>query len=345
MSSRFVAAVPAKSRGRRLVPWKGSMKPIAPVLVTVISLMLASAVEAQTWPAKPVRAIVPFGAGSTTDIIPRVVFEQLSVQIGQAVVVENRSGAGGTIGAAFVAKADADGYTLLVNSNAHTIAPSLYPNLVYDPARDFAAVIPVGTLPCVLVVSPEKGFKTVGDLVKAAKAKPGALTFSSVGVGSATHLSAERFRLSAGIDALHIPFRGGSEAMTEVMAGRIDFFFGPVGLVLPLIRDGKLAPLTLNGATRSAALPDVPTTQEAGFVDAEYPIWIGIFLPANTSRNIVEKLHGEMGAALQSAKVNSKLLALGVDPMAMTTSEFDAYVRKEIALNAKLVKAIGLKAE
>lgn len=321
------------------------MKPIWPVFVAAISLVSAPAVDAQTWPAKPLRAIVPFGAGSTTDIIPRIVFEQLSSQIGHGIVVENRGGAGGTIGAAFVSKADADGYTLLVNSNAHTIAPALYPNLSYDPARDFAAVIPLGTLPCVLVVSPEKGFKTAADLVKAAKARPGALTFSSVGVGSATHLSAERFRLSAGIDALHIPFRGGSEAMTEVMAGRVDFFFGPVGLVLPLIRDGKLTALTLNGAKRSAALPEVPTTQEAGFADAEYPIWIGVFLPASTSRDVVEKLHGETGAALKSAKVSSKLQALGVDAMSMTTSEFDAYVRKEIALNAMLVKAIGLKAE
>src|SRR5438445_277123 len=263
------------------------MKPIWPVLIVAMSLAFVSAVDAQTWPTRPLRAIVPFGAGSTTDIIPRVVFEQLSSQFGHGIVVENRSGAGGTIGAGFVAKADPDGYTLLVNSNAHTIAPSLYPNLSYDPARHFAAVISLGTLAGVLVVSPEKGFKTAGDLVAAAKAKPGALTFSSVGVGTATHLSAERFRISAGIDALHIPFRGGAEAMSEVMAGRVDFFFGPVGLVLPLIRDGKLTALAVNGIARSAALPDVPTTQEAGFSDAEYPIWIGVFLPVHTPRDIV----------------------------------------------------------
>jgi tripartite-type tricarboxylate transporter receptor subunit TctC len=152
------------------------MKPVWPVLVAGISLVLLSTAEAQTWPAKSLRAIVPFSAGSTTDIIPRVVFEQLASQLGHGIVVENRGGAGGTIGAAFVAKTDPDGYTILVNSNAHTIAPSLYPNLSYDPARDFAAVIPLGTLPCVLVVSPEKGFKTAADLVAAAKAKPGALT-------------------------------------------------------------------------------------------------------------------------------------------------------------------------
>jgi len=321
------------------------MHPIWSVLAAGISLAFVSAADAQAWPTKPVRAIVPFGAGSTTDIIPRLVFEQLASQLGHGIIVENRSGAGGTIGAGFVAKADPDGYTLLANSNAHTIAPSLYPNLSYDPARDFAAVIPLGTLPGVLVVSPEKGFKTASDLVAAAKAKPGAMTFSSVGVGTATHLGAERFRISAGIDALHIPFRGGAEAMSEVMAGRVDFFFGPVGLVLPLVRDGKLAALAVNGAARSSALPNVPTTQEAGFADAEYPIWIGVFLPANAPRDLVDKLSRETLAALQSPKVAAKLSALGVDPMSMTPSEFDAYVRKEIAVNAKLVKAIGIKAD
>jgi tripartite-type tricarboxylate transporter receptor subunit TctC len=321
------------------------MQPIWSILVAGIGLASISTADAQTWPTKPVRAIVPFGAGSTTDIIPRLVFEQLASQLGHGIVVENRSGAGGTIGAGFVAKADPDGYTLLVNSNAHTIAPSLYPNLGYDPARDFAAVIPLGTLPGVLVVSPEKRFKTAGDLVAAAKAKPGAMTFSSVGVGTATHLGAERFRISAGIDALHIPFRGGAEAMSEVMAGRVDFFFGPVGLVLPLVRDGKLVALAVNGAARSSALPDIPTTQQAGFADAEYPIWIGVFLPVNTPRDLVDKLSRETLVALQSPKVAAKLSALGVDPMSMTPSEFDAYVRKEIAVNAKLVKAIGIKGD
>ena len=157
-------------------------------------LLAATDADAQTWPTKPLRAVVPFAAGSSTDIVPRIVFEQLSQQLGQTIVVENRTGAGGTIGAAFVAKADPDGYTLLASGSAHTIAPALYPKLSYHPARDFAAVVPLGISPNVLVVSPAKGFKTVGDLVAAAKARPGALNFSSVGVGTATHLSAERFR-------------------------------------------------------------------------------------------------------------------------------------------------------
>ena len=297
----------------------------------------------ETWPTKTLRAIVPYGAGSTTDIVPRVVFDQLSSQFGQTIIVENRPGAGGTIGSAFVAEANPDGYTLLVNSAAHAISPALYPHLSYDPARDFAAVIPLGVSPNVLVVSPSKGFKTVGDLVAAAKAKPGALTFSSVGVGTATHLSAERFRASAGIEVVHVPFKGGAEAMTEVMAGRVDFFFGPVGLVLPLVRQGKLTALVVNSAKRSAALPDVPTTQEAGFADAEYPIWFGLFLPAKTPRDIVDKLHDETLKALQAPKVRDKLATLGVDPMVMTPKEFDAFVRKEIAVNAALVKAADVK--
>ena len=320
------------------------MKPICLTVLAALGLTAATIdANAQTWPTKPIRAIVPVAAGSTTDIIPRVVFEQLSSQLGQTIVVENRTGAGGTIGAAFVAKADPDGYTILAHGSAHTIAPALYPNLSYHPARDFAAVVPFGISPSVLVVSPAKGFKTVGDLVAVAKAKPGALNFSSVGVGTATHLSAERFRSSAGVEALHVPFRGGAEAMSEVIAGRVDFFFGPVGLVLPQIREGKLVGLVVNSSKRAAALPDIPTTLEAGFNDAEYPIWFGIFAPAKTPRDIVDHLQRETVKALQAPKVREKLSALGVDPMVMTPAEFDAHVQKEIAINAALVKAAGIK--
>ena len=321
------------------------MKPIRMLLLPVLGLALAPIeAKAQSWPTKTLRAVVPYGAGSTTDIIPRVVFEQLSPQLGQPIVVENRAGAGGTIGAASVAKAEPDGYTFLVNSSAHTISPALYSNLGYDPGRDFAAVVPLGISANVLVVSPEKGFKTVGDLIAAAKAKPGALNFSSVGVGTATHLSAERFRLSAGVEAVHIPFKGGAEAMLEALAGRVDFFFGPVGLVLPNIREGKLVALVVNGPKRAAALPDVPTTSEAGLVDAEYPIWFGLFAPSKTPRDIVDKLHRETVTSLQAPRTLGKLSALGVDPIVMTPKEFDAHVQREIAVNAKLVKAIGIKA-
>jgi tripartite-type tricarboxylate transporter receptor subunit TctC len=321
------------------------MNALRTLLLAALAFGAATLAQAQTWPAKPLHAIVPVGAGSVTDVISRIVFEQLSAQLGQSIIVENRTGAGGTLGAAFVAKSDADGYTFLVHSSAHAIAPALYPKLSYHPARDFAAVIPLGISPHVLVVAPARGFKTVGDLVAAAKAKLGGLTFASVGVGTATHLSAERFRASAGIEAVHVPFTGGPQAMAEVIAGRVDFFFGPVGLVLPQIRDGKLAALAVNGVHRAAALSNVPTLREAGFTDAEYPIWFGMFLPAKTPREIVARLHDETLQALQVTTVRKKLAGLGVDPMVMTSAEFDAYVAKEVSLDAALVNTAGLSAK
>ena len=321
------------------------MKVMLAFLLAIFGFTVANPADAQTWPTKPLTAVVPVGPGSLADTIARLVLDRLASQLGQPVIVENRTGAGGTIGAAFVAKSPADGYTLLVHSNAHTIAPALYPTLSYHPARDFAAVVPFGISPHVLVVAPSKGFKAVGDLIAAAKAKPGALTFASVGVGTATHLSAERFRVSAGIAAVHVPFRGGPQAVTEVMAGRVDFFFGPLGLVLPQIRDDKLVPLVVNGYARSAALPNVPTTAEAGLADAEFPIWFGMFAPAQTPRGIVEKLHDGTLKAEQMSDVKDKLARLAIDPMIMTADQFSGFVEKEVAANAALVKTAGIKAD
>jgi tripartite-type tricarboxylate transporter receptor subunit TctC len=297
------------------------MKRWSLILLSALSLAPAD-VRAEDWPTRPLRAIVPVAAGSLVDIVPRIVFDQLAIQLGQTIVVENRPGAGATIGTGLAAKADPDGYTVLVNSSAHTIAPSLFANLSYDPARDFAAVAPLGVTPFVLVVPPARGFKTAQDLVAAAKAKPGAFNFSSLGVGTASHLSAERFLL---------------------ITGRIDFYFVAIGAALPYIEDGKLSALAVNSAKRSAALPDVPTTREAGFNNAEYPTWFGLFLPAKTPREIVDKLHRETFKALQEPKVRDKLAALGFDPMVMTPSEFDAFVAKDIAINAVLVKAVKLQ--
>jgi len=271
-----------------------------------------------------------------------VVLDQLSIQLRQQVVIENRVGAGTTIAAAFVAKSDPDGYSMLVNSSAHTISPSMHPNLTFDPARDFSAVIPLGNSPNALVVSPSRGFKTVGDLVAAAKAKPGSFNFASAGVGSGVHMSAERFRASAGIAAVHVPFKGSPEAITEVIAGRVDFFFSPVGLVVEHSREGKLLALAVNGTRRSSALAEVPTLAEAGIADADYPLWYGLFLPAKTPRDIVDRLHRETLKALRAPNVENKLATLGVDPMVMTPAEFDAHVKAEIVTNAALVKAAGI---
>ena len=311
----------------------------------LLAALAAFDVSAQGWPTKPLRAIVPVGAGSSTDIVHRIVLEQLSEQLGQPIVVENRVGAGGTIGTGVVAKAPADGYTLLAHGSAHTITPALYKNLSYDPVRDFAAVVPLGISPIVLVVSPARGMKTAGDLVAAARARPNALNFSSVGIGTATHLSAERFLASAGVQAVHVPFKGGAEAMTEVMAGRVDFFFGPIALVLPHIRDGKLVALAVNAAKRSAILPELPTLAETGIRDAEYPIWFGLFAPAGTQREIVERLNRETLKALQMPKVRERLAGLGVDTMPMSPDEFAAHVAREVPLNEGLARKAALKAE
>src|SRR5262245_10583618 len=298
---------------------------------------------AQTWPTKPLKVVVPVTAGSAIDIIARTVSDQLAVQLGQPVVVENRTGAGGTIGAASVAKADPDGYTILVHSSAHVIAPSTFPNLPYDAGRDFSGVTLLANVPLVLIVAPDK-YKSIHELVATAKARPGGINYATVGAGAAAHLTAERFRLSAGFTAQQIPFRGAPEAITEVMAGRVDFFFSPTLPTLPLLRDGKLGALAVSSSRRAAALPDVPTTLEAGFADSDYNFWIGMFVPAKTPRDVVDRLYRETAQVLQNASVQEKFSALGAEPMAMTPEKFDAFVRDEIAMNARLVKAAGIKA-
>lgn len=313
------------------------------ILGLALTLMQAAA-SAQTWPHRPLRAVVPVGAGSSTDIVHRLVLEQLSARLGQPIVIENRVGAGGTIGTAIVAKAEPNGNTLLAIGSAHTIAPALYKNLPYDPTQDFTPVVSVGISPSVLVVSPARGYRTVQTLVASARSRPGALNFSSVGVGTATHLSAERLASSMGLNVVHVPFKGGSEAMVEVIAGRVDFFFGPVALVLSQVKEGKLLALAVNSTKRSAVLSEVPTLQEAGCPNAEYPIWFGLFAPAKTPRPIVDRLNSETLAVLRSPTLSEKLTEMGVDPLIMAPDAFKRYVDQEFVLNAALAKQAGLKA-
>jgi tripartite-type tricarboxylate transporter receptor subunit TctC len=315
------------------------------VSITFALALMAPAAGAENWPTRPLHVIVPFGAGTTTDIVPRIVFEQLATQLGQPIIIENRPGAGATTGSNAVAKAEADGYTLLANSSAHTIAPSLFPALSYDVSRDFVAVAPLGVVPSVLLASRVQSFKNASDLVKAAKAKPGSLNFASAGVGTATHLSAVRFNASAGIESVHVPFKAAPEILGEMLAGRIDYFLAPIAVALPFVRDGKLAALAVNTSERQPTIPDVPTLSEAGFVDAEYSFWIAVFLPAKTSRLIVEKLAGETRKALAEPKVRDKLTAIGIEPMEMTSEEFDAFVKRQIGIDAELVRTAGLKAQ
>ena len=299
---------------------------------------------AQSWPSKPLKVIVPFTAGSATDIMARTVTEPLSAQLGQPIVVENRPGAGGTIGAAIVAKSDPDGYTILVHSSSHTVTPSTYPNQPFDTVHDFAGITPLGLIPNVLVIAPSKGIRSIKDLVNAAKAKPGSMNFASAGAGSATQLNAERFRLGAGIEAVHIPFKGTPEALTEIITGRVDYYFCPVIAVLPYLKDGKLLALAVGSSKRSSALPDVPTTLEAGIPNSDYNFWVGMFVPSKTPRSIVNKLHQETVKTLQSPEVRERMAKLGAEPMILTPEQFDAYVRDEIVANAALVKAAGITA-
>ena len=314
-------------------------------LVLGLAMLLAASAGAlaESYPSKTIRVIIPFGAGSATDVIPRIVFDQLSRQLGQAIVVENRGGAGGTIGSTVVAKADPDGYTLLGNSSAHTITPAIYSNLPYDVANDFVAVGAIGSVPNVLIVAPAKGLKTLGEFVGAARAKPGSFNFASVGVGSAVHLSAERFRIAAGYEAVHIPFKGGAEALTEVIAGRVDYYFCPIATALPHVRDGKLLALAVSSPQRASALPEVPATLEAGFPDSDYTFWIGMFAPAKTPREIVDTLNAEMAKAVNEPAVREKLATLGVELMPMSPGQFEAHVKGEIARYATFAKAAGLK--
>jgi len=314
-------------------------------ILAALALAGATTANAQGYPDKPIHFVVPFTAGSGTDIVARTVAEPMSRAMGQPVIIENKPGAGGTLGAAQVAKGAADGYTLLVHSAGHVANPAIYTNLPYDTLKDFAGVTPLASLPNVLIVSPSKGWKTVQDLVQAAKANPGKLNYGSAGIGSATHMNAEIFRQSAGFDAVHIPFKGTPEAMTETATGRVDFFFAPLSSALPLIKDGRLQALAVGTPQRSPVLPNVPTTLESGFAKSDYVFWVAMLAPAGTPRAIVERLNAEALKALASPEVKEKLAVLGADPMPMSTSDFDAFLRSETARIAEIVKSAGIKAQ
>jgi tripartite-type tricarboxylate transporter receptor subunit TctC len=311
-------------------------------LTFAASLLACAAAGAQSYPSKPIHVVVPFTAGSTTDIIARAITDRLAASLGQPIVVDNKPGAGGTLGAAAVAKAEPDGHTILVHSSSHTVNPATYDNLTFDTERDFAGVMPLASLPNVLVVPPAKGYKTVKDLVDAAKAKPGTLNYASAGAGSATHLNAEKFRIAAGFEAVHIPFKGSPEAISELIGGRVDYYFSPVAPVTQLIKENKLTPLAVSSAKRSSVLPDVPTTAEAGVAGSEYNFWIGMLVPAKTPRPIVERLYRDTQAALASPEVKERFAKVGAEPMPMTPQQFDALVKDEIAANKVLVKSANI---
>jgi tripartite-type tricarboxylate transporter receptor subunit TctC len=314
------------------------------MIAALIGFGTAGALEtATTWPSKPIKAYIPFGAGSATDIVPRALFEPLAAELGQPIIVENRGGAGGTIGVGAVVRAAPDGYTILANSSAHAIAPSIVPNIPYDTARDLASVLMIGQNANVLIVSPSKGWNAAQDLVAAAKAKPGSINYGSAGVGTATHISAERFRLSAGFEAVHIPYKGGAEALADVLGGRIDFYYCPISTALPFIRDGRVMALAVSTPKRASDLPDVPTSIEAGYRDSDMTIWYAVFMPAKTPREIVDKFHAAASKVLATPTMQRRLKQLAVDPMPMTPSEMDRFVAAEIAANERLFTSAGIK--
>ena len=316
---------------------------IAKLFAVLAVAALPSAALAE-WPDKPIHVIVPFTAGSGTDIVARTVLEPVARALKQPVVIENKPGAGGTLGAAQVAKSAPDGYTLLVHSAGHVANPAIYSNLPYDTLKDLAGVTPLASLPNVLIVSPQKGYKSPKDLVAAAKARPGEMNYASAGNGSATHMNAEIFRKSAGFEGQHIPFKGTPEAITEVATGRIDFFFAPLISALPLIKDGRLQALAVGTPKRSPLLPDVPTTEEAGYKDSAYVFWVALLAPAATPRAVIDRLNAEVVKALASSDIKQKLADLGAEPMPMKPAEFDAFLRSEVARIGGVVKAAGVKA-
>jgi tripartite-type tricarboxylate transporter receptor subunit TctC len=309
------------------------------VATTGLTTVGSGPVRAADWPTKSIRIIIPYGAGSATDLVPRIVFEAVSSQVGQNFIVENRPGGGTTVGASAVAKSDPDGHTILGHSNAIVTVPAIQANVPYDPVRDFSGITPLGNVPLVLVISPEKKIKTVQELVAVAKAKPGTINYAAAGIGTPPHLATERFRLAANFEGQLVPFKSAPEGLTEVLAGRVDFYFCPIAAAIPLVKEGRLLALGVSAAKRASALPDVPTTLEAGIANSDFDFWVGAFVPKQTPRDIVAKMHAEIVKSLESPAVKEKLGKLGVEPMIMKPEDFDARIAKEADIAVKLAKA------
>jgi tripartite-type tricarboxylate transporter receptor subunit TctC len=309
-------------------------------MLTLLGAPLSA--QGPAWPTKRVQIVVPFAAGSATDLLPRIVFEQVGAKVGQTFVVENKPGGAGSIGVSAVAKAEPDGYTILVHSNAFVTAPAIQP-MPYDPAQDFAGITPLGSVPLVLVVSPQKGIKTLRQLVDHAKSNP--FNYAAAGIGSPPHLTMERFRLAAGFQGQLVPFRGAAEALTEVLAGRVDVYFSPLPPAIGFIQEGRLLPLAVSSATRAAALPDVPTTLESGFANSDFDFWIGMTVPKRTPRDLVARIHAETVRGLEDAVVKEKLGKLGAELMIMTPEAFDQRIAREAQIAVALAKAAGIAAK
>jgi tripartite-type tricarboxylate transporter receptor subunit TctC len=305
------------------------------------AIMASTAFAADSYPNRPIRVVSPFPPGSASDTVSRVVLDQVSQNLGQPMVIESKPGAGGVVGFADVAKADPDGYTVVVSSTSMGTNRVLHSHLPYDPTKDLTSVAMFGVQPSVLVTSVQSGFKTVADLVAAAKAKPGALTFASAGIGSSSHMAGEKLRLAAKIDVRHVPFR--DQGLTEVMAGRIDFYFIPLAAAASALGSGKLTVLAVSSPKRMELLPGVPSIAEAGYPNAEFSFWVGLSVPAKTPRPIIDALHAATEKALSDPGVKAKLAKLGVDPELMSVDDFGTFVKEDMAATAQLAKEANIQ--
>jgi len=315
-------------------------------IIGIAAMVLAAAASqawAQGYPNKPVHVIISFTPGSSTDIVGRIVSQKLSEIWGQPVLAENRAGAGGSIGSNVVAKAVPDGYTLLVDSNAHTVTPSIYAKLPYDTLKDFIDIAPLSVQPNVLVVNAASPYQTLMDLVNAAKAKPSAINWGHAGVGSGTHLNTEKFVAAAKIDVTQIPFKGTPEVIQAMLSGSVDCYWAPISAAIPHLKGGRVRALAVSTAKRNSQLPEVPTTGEAGVAGADAPLWFGIWAPAGTPANIVAKISADTRKALADPGVRERLGNLGNDTMDMSPEEFTRFVRSEIDEYARVIKAAGIK--
>ncbi len=315
----------------------------APLAVVPLAVTPWTGAAAQGFPSKPIRMVVPFSPGSATDIMGRTAGDRVAAGLGQPVIVENRPGAGGTIGTAMVAKAPADGYTLVVVSSGHVTNPVLYGDRITYELKDLAGVAPLGSLPSVLIASPQSGIKSVKELVDTLKARPGQLNFSSAGIGSASHVNAEKFKASLGFDAVHVPLKGTPEILLEIASGRVQFAFVPLVSSVGPIRDGKVVPLGVSTPRRSPTLPDVPTMAESGFPGGEYNFWVGVLAPAGTPRDVVDRLHAEFARALEAPEVRDRLAKIGAVPMPLSPAELDATIVREANELGPIMKAAGIK--
>jgi len=309
---------------------------------SIILWSFATWAYGQSFPSRTVKIIVPYGPGTAIDVISRFLAEPLSNNLGQSFVVENKPGASGTIAGAFVAKSPADGYTILTDSSSHTSVPALMRNLPFDPARDLVGVSTYVESQLVLVVARSRGINSIAELVTAAKAKPGSISYASSGVGGSTFMTSEKFRLAAGFTGLHVPFKSTTDALTEVVAGRVDYTYTGVASALPFVREGRLVPLIM-GYRRSAALAQVPTPEEVGLPNGSYPGWLGWMVPAKTPRDVVQKLNRELVRVVSVAEMKERLVKVGVETWTMTPEEFDVMRDKEFKSNVELVKQLGLK--